>query len=92
MKALTNNDNPYIAQVILENVRSLKDCLFLLDNYLKANKIQIFVDEDDVPIYGMIVYLIDYSNGKNSRYACVGYYPFWDDKLFPHPYQESICW
>jgi len=59
---------------------------------LKANKIQIFVDEDDVPIYGMIVYLIDYSNGKNSRYACGGYYPFWDDKLFPHPYQESICW
>ena len=44
MKALTNNDNPYIAQVILENVRSLKDCIFLLDNYLKANKIQTYYE------------------------------------------------
>ena len=40
IRSLTNNDNPYIARVILENVRSLKDCIFLLENYLKANNIQ----------------------------------------------------
>ena len=40
IRALTNNDNPYIARVILENVRSLKDCVFLLENYLKSNNIQ----------------------------------------------------
>ena len=40
IRSLTNNDNPYIARVILENVRSLKDCVFLLENYLKSNNIQ----------------------------------------------------
>ena len=48
----------------------------------------------NVPIYGMIIYLIDYKNGGNSRYACGGYYRFEFDGsvLMPHPYQESICW
>ena len=40
IRSLTNNDNPYIAKVILENVRSLKDCVFLLENFLKSNNIQ----------------------------------------------------
>ena len=61
-------------------------------NTLRADKIRIFVDKDDVPIYGMVTYLIDYKKQNSSRYACGGYYPFWDDKLFPHLYQESICW
>lgn len=61
-------------------------------NTLRPDKIRIYVDGDNVPIYGMIIYLIDYKEGNNSRYACGGYYPFWDDKIFPHPYQESICW
>jgi len=59
---------------------------------LRPDKIRIFVDEDNIPIYGIIIYLIDYKERNNSRCACGGYYPFWDDKLFPHPYQESICW
>ena len=29
-------------------------------NTLRPDKIRIFVDEDNVPIYGMIIYLIDY--------------------------------
>ena len=44
MKALSNNDNPYIAKVILENARSLKDCIFLLENHLKANKIVTYYE------------------------------------------------
>ena len=61
---------------------------------LRPDKIRIFVDKYYVPIYGMIIYLIDYKEGDNSRYACGGYYPFVfeDLVLYPHPYQESICW
>ena len=63
-------------------------------NTLRANKIRIFVDGDNVPIYGMIIYLIDYKEENCSRYACGGYYRFEFDNsvLLPHPYQESICW
>lgn len=64
-------------------------------NTLRPNKIRIFVDGNDIPVYGMIVYLIDYKEGGNiSRLACGGYYEFEFDNsvLLPHPYQESICW
>ena len=44
IRSLTNNDNPYIARVVLENVRSLKDCIFLLENYLKSNNIQTYYE------------------------------------------------
>ena len=61
---------------------------------LRPDKIRIFVDGDNVPIFGMIIYLIDYKDGNNSRYACGGYYRFVFDNsvLFPPLYQESICW
>jgi len=59
---------------------------------LKADRIRIFLDEEDKPIFGMVTYIIKYKEGNNGRYACGGYYPFWDDELFTHPYQESICW
>ena len=48
IKSLTNNNNPYIAKVILENVRSLKDCIYLLDNYLKSNNIQTYYEANSV--------------------------------------------
>lgn len=61
---------------------------------LRPDKMRIYVDENNTPIYGMIIYVIDYKNGGNSRYACGGYYRFEFDNsvFFPHPYQESICW
>jgi len=59
---------------------------------LKADKVRIFLDKEDKPVFGMVTYIIDYKEENSGRYACGGYYPFWDDKLFPHPYQESICW
>ena len=63
-------------------------------NTLRADKIRIFVDGDNIPIYGIIIYLIDYKEGNWSRYACGGYYRFvFNEPMFlPHPYQESICW
>lgn len=63
-------------------------------NTLRADKIRIFVDKYDTPVYGIIIYLIDYKNEKYNRYACGGYYPFEfsNSYLIPHPYQESICW
>jgi len=63
-------------------------------NTLRPYKIHLYVDENNVPIYGMIIYLIDYKKDNCSRYACGGYYRFEFDnsKLLPHPYQESICW
>ena len=83
-----------IKLIIQEAETSHKDTFDKLydRNTLRPNKIRIFVDEDDVPIYGMIIYLIDYREENDSRCACGGYHPFWDNKLFPHPYQESICW
>lgn len=59
---------------------------------LRPDKIRLFVDEDNIPIYGMIIYLIDYKDEIWKRSACGGYYPFWEGKLFPHFFQESICW
>ena len=59
---------------------------------LKADKVRIFLDKEDKPVFGMVTYLIEYNDKSLKRCACGGYYPFWDDKLFPHPYQESICW
>jgi len=59
---------------------------------LKADKVSIVLDEEDKPVFGMVIYLINYKNENSRRFACGGYYPFWETALFPHPYQESICW
>lgn len=59
---------------------------------LKADKVRIFLDKEEKPVFGMVIYLIEYKDKSWKRCACGGYYPFWDDKLFPHLYQESICW
>lgn len=60
---------------------------------LKVEKIRVFFDSNDVPVFGIIVYRIDYKDGSSSRSACGGYYPLSEDfGLLPHPFQESICW
>ena len=59
---------------------------------LKADKVRIFLDKEDEPIFGMVIYFIEYKDKSWKRCACGGYYKFWDNKLFPHQYQESICW
>ena len=82
--------------IIQEAETSHKDTFdeFYDRNTLRANKIRIFVDVDNIPIYGMIIYVIDCKKEQYSRGACGGYYRFEFDNsvLLPHPYQESICW
>lgn len=88
--------NRDVKMILQEAETSHKDTFKILydKNTLRADKICIFVDEYGVPIYGMIIYLIDYKEQNNSRYACGGYYIFDFDNsiLLPHSYQESICW
>lgn len=59
---------------------------------LKPKEIRLFTDEEGNLLYGMVIYTIYNKAANYERLACGGYYPFWDDKLFPHLYQESICW
>lgn len=58
---------------------------------LKAARVRLFFENGQLS-YGMVLYTIYNKVDNYRRYACGGYYPFLDDKLFPHPYQESICW
>jgi len=58
---------------------------------LRANKVRLFFENDQL-LFGMVLYTIHNKVGNYERIACGGYYPFWEDKLFPHLYQESICW
>jgi hypothetical protein len=59
---------------------------------LKAGRIRIYLDKEDKPIFGMVIYSVEYKDKRLKRCACGGYYPFRDNQLFPHLYQESICW
>ena len=63
-------------------------------NTLRPRTIRIFVDRDNIPIYGMIIYVIDNKKDQYSRSACGGYYGFevGSSVFYPHPFQESICW
>ena len=84
-----------IKMILQEAETSHKDTFDILydRNTLRPDIIRVFVDENNVLIYGMIIYLIDYKEGNSWRLACGGYYRFAFNSLFlPHPYQESICW
>lgn len=59
---------------------------------LVPDKVHIYLDKENKPVFGMVIYLIEYKDQNCKRYACGGYYPFWQDLLLPHPFQESICW
>lgn len=85
-----------IKMILQEAETSHKDTFdeFYDRNTLRPDKIRIFIDGDNVPIYGMIIYVIDYKNEQIGRTACGGYYRFEFNRstLMPHPFQESICW
>jgi hypothetical protein len=59
---------------------------------LRPDKVKLFTDGSNVPIYGMITYIIDNKKENYSRLACGNYYPINDFRLEPHPFQASICW
>ena len=83
-----------IKMILQEAETSHKDSFDKLYNRdsLKPNKVRIFLDEKDNPVFGMVIYLIEYKDGSCKRESCGGYYPFWEKLLLPHPYQESVCW
>ena len=54
--------------------------------------VRLFVDENNDPIYGMVIYSIYNKKECYERFACGNYYPFRNNDLEPHPYQGSICW
>ena len=63
----------------------------------RPDKVSVYVSETGELLYGMIIYIIDYKDHKNGRYACGNYYPFCKlstgkNFMEPHPYQASICW
>jgi hypothetical protein len=37
---------------------------------LKADKVSIFLDEENKPVFGMVIYLINYKNENSQRFAC----------------------
>ena len=59
---------------------------------LKPVKIRIYVDDQKAPVFGMVLYTINYKDSELQRNACGNYYPIWDNWLMPHPFQASICW
>lgn len=62
---------------------------------LTPQKVRLFLDDREEPIYGMIIYTIDYKNQNVKRTACGNYYPIYilsKLALMPHPFQGSICW
>ena len=58
---------------------------------LKPDKVKLYMDNNQNPMYCMIIYTINYKNNI-SRLACGNYYPIHDNKIYPHPFQASICW
>lgn len=68
-----------------------------LDNFynketLRPTKVRLYLDENNTPQFGMMIYVIDYKSDFNGRYACGNYYPIYDEVLIPHFFQGSICW
>jgi hypothetical protein len=87
-----------IKLIIQEAETSHKDAFNKLYNRdsLTPQKVRLFLDDRQEPIYGMIIYTINYKNQNVKRTACGNYYPVinWLDtlELMPHLFQGSICW
>ncbi len=58
---------------------------------LRPYKVKLFTDDSNVPIYGMIIYIIN-TKKNYGRFACGNYYPINSFNLKPHLFQASICW
>lgn len=85
-----------IAVIKREAMESHRDFNRLYDtSSIVPQRVRIFL-MDDILLYCMIIYTIQYKDSNNGRYACGNYYPFYDrgETMFvsPHPYQGSICW
>ena len=72
------------------------DSLYKRDT-LQPYKVRAYIDDKGLIAYLMLIYSIDYKEGRARRTACGDYYPVSnmgksDILLLPHPYQGSICW
>lgn len=61
-------------------------------NTLRADSVRLTFNEKNEPIFGMVLYIINYKEGRHGRYACGEYYPISSKALEPNIYQGSICW
>ncbi len=82
-----------VKRIIQEAESSHKDEFenFYDKDSLVADKVRLFTDDSNIPIYGMIIYKI-YNKSGYWRIACGNYYPVNDLHLEPHFFQASICW
>lgn len=81
-------------ELILDEARKSHpdfDKIYVVDS-LKPEKIVAYFDDKGKPVFGMIIYTIDYKDNSSSRLACGGYYPINETGLSIHPYQYSVCW
>lgn len=82
--------------IIKEAEESHKEALYTLyeRDSLHPDYVRLFLDDNDNPLYLMVIYLIKYRDNKHGRYACGNYYPINKEShyVIPHPYQGSICW
>lgn len=65
---------------------------FYIKETIRPTKVRLFLDENNAPQFGMIIYVIDGKSGFYGRYACGNYYPIYENILLPHFFQGSICW
>ena len=88
-------------QILLEAENSHKDEINnMYDKHsLKPFEAKLYLDENNSIVFLMVVYLIYYKDHSKGRTACGSYQPNLNiirikDNfvVFPHPYQNSICW
>ena len=93
-KYLIERDKKNILREADESHKDTFDKLYYRDT-LSPLKCRVYLDNNDKIVYLMIIYTVDYRDGKCKRTACGDYYPecnFGENVLFPNPYQASICW
>ena len=83
-----------VEKILLEAETSHKDEFeYLYDkDSLMPDKVKLYTDGSNVPVYGMIIYKIYNKKGNYWRTACGNYYPIKDFRLEPHLFQGRICW
>ena len=90
---VVKRDKKLIMAEAEESHKEALETLYEKDS-LAPHHVKLYVDDNNWPLYLMVVYIINYKDNKGGRYACGDYYPIDNgfSKVYPHPYQTSICW
>lgn len=86
-----SKDKALILQEAESSHKDIFDKEYVKDS-LRPSEIRLFIDNNDLPTFGMVIYTINYKDRIGCRYACGNYYQFDEEKLTPHLFQASICW